>query len=70
LKILTIQEIALQELGFKTLESQRSDALDFRSVACWQVQRALEVAYAQGYQAAERAAKERAKSAAAERTGT
>lgn len=57
MKVKTLEEIAREELGFLTLESRKSDDLDFRSVACWQVLRALELAYAQGYQAAERATK-------------
>jgi len=59
-KVKTLEEIAREELGFLTLESRKSDDLDFRSVACWQVLRALELAYAQGYQAREREQKGKA----------
>lgn len=54
MKIKTLQEIAQETLGFPTLETRNSDSADFRDVAVWNVARALELAYAQGYQAKER----------------
>lgn len=37
--------IALEHLGIGTLETRRSDSLDFHDVAVWDVKRALEAAF-------------------------
>jgi len=41
-----------ERLGFPTLETRSSDALDFREVAVWQVRDALTRAYEAGRRAA------------------
>jgi hypothetical protein len=46
-----IQRLA-RRLGFVTLETRRSDSLDFHDVAVWQIKEALEAAYEAGFQAA------------------
>lgn len=43
-------DIARRNLGFETLESQKSDRLDFREVSCWNVHRALQEAFVSGQQ--------------------
>ena len=43
-----IAEIARRCLGIKTLETRRSDAADFHSVAVWNVREALIAAYEAG----------------------
>ncbi len=45
-KILT--QIASQHLDIPTLETRRSDSLDFHEVAVWQVREALQAAYLAG----------------------
>jgi hypothetical protein len=48
-KIRTVlNDIARTEMGIETLETQRSDRLDFHEVAVWTVLNALEAAYMQG----------------------
>ena len=48
-KIYTVlSEIARTEMDIDTLETQRSDRLDFHEVAVWSVLNALEAAYIQG----------------------
>jgi hypothetical protein len=48
-KIRTVlSDIARKEMGIDTLETQRSDRLDFHDVAVWTVLNALEAAYLQG----------------------
>jgi hypothetical protein len=47
-----LASIAREKLGFETLETRRSDALDFRDVAVWSVKDALEAAYRAGLAAA------------------
>jgi hypothetical protein len=47
-----LASIAREKLGFETLETRRSDALDFRNVAVWSVKDALEAAYRAGLSAA------------------
>jgi len=47
-----IAAIAQERLGFDTLATRNSDALDFRDVAVWSVREALEAAYAAGMAAA------------------
>ena len=44
----TITEIARTHLAIETLETRNSDALDFHDVAVWNVNAALEAAYAAG----------------------
>lgn len=44
----TLAEIARDHLGFPTLETQNSDSLDFRDVAVWKVEEALNAAFAAG----------------------
>jgi hypothetical protein len=44
--------IAREKLGFTTLETRKSDSLDFRDVAVWSVKDALEAAYRAGREAA------------------
>ncbi len=43
-----LSAIAREKLGFETLETRSSDALDFRDVAAWSVREALEAAYRAG----------------------
>ena len=40
----TLEQIAREKLGIATLETQRSDSLDFHEVAVWQLRAALEAA--------------------------
>jgi len=46
-----IATIAKEHLSFHTLETRRSDSLDFREVAVWCVKAALEAAYKAGFEA-------------------
>lgn len=48
----TLQQIARNALDIDTLETQRSDRLDFHDVAVWSLKAALEAAYQAGQQAA------------------
>lgn len=48
----TLQQIARNELDIDTLETQRSDRLDFHDVAVWRLKAALAAAYQAGQQAA------------------
>ena len=43
-----LSDIAKKYLGFKTLETRKSDSLDFKEVACWNALSALEAAYKAG----------------------
>ena len=47
----TIASIAREILHIETLETRRSDSLDFHDVAVWQVKAALEAAYTAGQRA-------------------
>ena len=47
-----LAEIAQQHLGIETLQTRRSDSLDFHDVAVWSVKAALEAAYRAGLAAA------------------
>lgn len=47
-----IEDIAREKLDVQTLETRRSDSLDFYDVAVWQLRAALEVAYRAGLAAA------------------
>lgn len=44
----TLQSIARKFLGFTTLETRRSDSLDFKEVSVESVKKALEAAYQLG----------------------
>jgi hypothetical protein len=48
----TLELIAKRCLGVDTLTTRKSDALDFREYAIWQIRDALEAAYATGVAAA------------------
>ena len=48
----TIDKIARESLGLETLETRRSDSLDFHDMAVWSIREALEAAYNAGLQAA------------------
>ena len=43
-----IEDIAKQHLGLSTLETRRSDSLDFHDVAVWCLRDALEAAFNAG----------------------
>ena len=47
-----ITRIAREALGLETLETRKSDALDFHHLAVWTIKDALERAYEAGRQAA------------------
>ena len=53
--------IARGVLFIKTLETRKSDRLDFHDVAVWTVREALEKAYAAGHEAATKRAARSAK---------
>ncbi|MCD4823046.1 MAG: hypothetical protein K8S55_00425 [Phycisphaerae bacterium] len=44
----TLERIAAQHLDFETLETRKSDSLDFYDVSVWGVKAALEAAYQAG----------------------
>ncbi len=46
-----IADIARRHLGIQTLATANSDAADFHDLAVWNIQAALEAAYAAGQQA-------------------
>ena len=48
----TILLIASEVLGIETLDTRKSDRLDFHDLAVWQVRKALEAAYEAGRKAA------------------
>lgn len=43
-----LHDIATKVLGLETLETRKSDSLDFHDLAVWQIREALEAAYAAG----------------------
>ena len=47
----TIEKIARKILGLETLETRKSDSLDFHDVAVWSIHEALEAAYNAGREA-------------------
>lgn len=47
----TVKQIAKELLFVETLETQKSDSLDFHDVAVWQIKKALEAAYEAGRRA-------------------
>ena len=46
-----LTEIATQILNLETLDTRKSDRLDFHELAVWQIKKALEAAYAAGQKA-------------------
>lgn len=48
----TMEEIAGQHLNIETLETRKSDSLDFHDVAVWNIKSALEAAYEAGRRSA------------------
>ena len=48
----TIRLIANDVLGIETLDTRKSDSLDFHDLAVWQIRKALEAAYEAGRKAA------------------
>jgi hypothetical protein len=53
----TLATIAQKVLGIETLDTQKSDRLDFHEIAVWNVKEALEAAYRAGQESAARSAK-------------
>jgi hypothetical protein len=47
-----IAQIASKELDLETLETRKSDSLDFHDLAVWSIKAALEAAYKAGAEAA------------------
>jgi len=43
-----LAEIARDVLGIETIETRKSDDLDFHDLAVWSIEKALEVAYEAG----------------------
>ncbi|MDO3530837.1 hypothetical protein Q3O93_02765 [Ralstonia pseudosolanacearum] len=50
----TIERIARDILRIETLETRKSDSLDFHDVAVWSIKDALEAAHRAGQEAARR----------------
>ena len=48
----TLEQIARQHLGLETLETRRSDQLDFHDLAVWSIEAALQAAFEAGKRAA------------------
>jgi hypothetical protein len=46
-----IDQIAKTDLGIETLDTRKSDVLDFHDLAVWSIRAALEAAYKAGAQA-------------------
>ncbi len=46
-----LTEIATQILDIETLDTRKSDRLDFHELSVWQIKKALEAAYAAGREA-------------------
>jgi hypothetical protein len=53
-----LQQIARDYLGIKTLDMRNSDALDFHSIAVWNLKTALEAAWKAGVNTGYKAGKE------------
>ena len=51
-----LTQIAQQHLGIETLQTRRSDSLDFHDVAVWCVRDALEAAFKAGIEEGRKAA--------------
>ena len=47
--------IAKEHLFIETLETRRSDSLDFHDLSVWQIRRALDAAYKAGFEAGKKA---------------
>jgi hypothetical protein len=47
-----IRKIACDVLGIETLDTRKSDRLDFHDLAVWQIRQALDAAYEAGRKAA------------------
>ncbi|MAX27607.1 MAG: hypothetical protein CMJ19_24180 [Phycisphaeraceae bacterium] len=47
----TVNEIAQRILGIDTLQTRKSDSLDFHEVAVWNIKEALEAAFEAGRKA-------------------
>ncbi|MFN3913891.1 MAG: DUF6900 domain-containing protein [Aquabacterium sp.] len=52
-----LTQIAQSKLGIETLETRRSDSLDFHDVAVWGLREALEAAFNAGLEQGRKAAK-------------
>lgn len=52
----TLEKIALDHFFIDTLETRKSDSLDFHEVSVWAVKFALEAAYRAGLEAAQKKA--------------
>ncbi len=52
-----LTKIAQSKLGIETLETRRSDSLDFHDVAVWGLREALEAAFNAGLEQGRKAAK-------------
>ena len=52
----TLEKIAQRYLGVETLETRKSDRLDFHDVAVWSIEAALKAAFEAGQQAAKKGA--------------
>ncbi len=52
-----LTQIAQSKLGIETLETRRSDSLDFHDVAAWGLREALEAAFNAGLEQGRKAAK-------------
>lgn len=50
-----LERIAREHLGIETLETRKSDGLDFHEVSVWQLKAALDAAFALGHRAARHA---------------
>jgi hypothetical protein len=48
----TIEKIAREILDLETLETRKSDSLDFHDMAVWEIRKALEAAYNAGRESA------------------
>ena len=55
-----LTQIAQSKLGIETLETRRSDSLDFHDVAVWCLRDALEAAYKAGVEQGRKATKNNA----------
>lgn len=52
----TIEQIAQKHLGIETLQTQKSDRLDFHDLAVWNIETALKAAFEAGQQTAKKGA--------------
>ncbi len=50
----TLQQIAKKHLGIETLQTQKSDRLDFHDLAVWSIEAALKAAFEAGQKAAKK----------------